>query len=282
MGMPVGGRTGKFKMAEIEEKGKEVTSAMQSDLKRRDEVQRERDRVAALYKRDYEGKPSVLGSGFLGRKYQESRIESLDAQLKDIDGRLDKKREELRKLNEDATSVGKMTKTIEEPTRRGEPTTTKLTTVKTRSGQEAKVDESVQKQFQGFINDLEAAGYKIKDLQGFNDRNIAGTGTKSQHAYGRAIDVNPTANPELASKLVTDMPSNVSEIAKKWGLGWGGDWSGKKDPMHFSAEPREGGRELSMEETNRLLAEQNKKLDRLADTMADGNRDRKKIIENTR
>lgn len=157
----------------------------------------------------------------------------------------------------------------------------KLSRIKTQSGSEANVDTSVAARFQGFINDLEASGYKIKDIQGFNDRNIAGSGIKSQHAYGRAIDINPSANP-MGNKLVTDMPSNITRLAEKWGIGWGGDWSGKKDPMHFSADPREGGREMSLEETNRLLAEQNKTLGKIADTMADGNRDRKKIIENTR
>jgi hypothetical protein len=30
------------------------------------------------------------------------------------------------------------------------------------------------------------------------------------------------------------MPANVREIAAKYGLIWGGDWSGSsRDPMHF-------------------------------------------------
>jgi len=60
------------------------------------------------------------------------------------------------------------------------------------------------------------------------------------HPYGASIDINPGKNP-YGSKLVTDMPSNISEIAAKHGLGWGGNWSSVKDAMHFSAMSREGG-----------------------------------------
>ena len=54
----------------------------------------------------------------------------------------------------------------------------------------------------------------------------------SEHAYGNAIDINPDKNPWRSSK--TNLPSNVSDIAAKHGLIWGGDWSpGSRDPMHF-------------------------------------------------
>jgi len=268
MGMPVGGRTGMAKQAEIEEKTKEASQSMARDIEARDKAKTERARIAKILEEDAK-KSSMNQMGFLQKKYQEGRLNALDKQLDAIDNRLKRKRDEIEKLSSDSKTVGAMAPA-------------QMSTIKTKSGKEALVNQTDQQRFQGFINDLEAAGYTIKDLQGFSDRNIAGTGTKSQHAYGRAIDINPTTNPELANRLVTDMPSNVGEIAKKWGLGWGGDWQSKKDPMHFSASPAEGGREMSLEETNRLLAEQNKKLDKLADTMADGNRDRRKIVENTR
>jgi hypothetical protein len=37
------------------------------------------------------------------------------------------------------------------------------------------------------------------------------------------------------------MPSNISQIAAKHGLGWGGNFNSMKDAMHFSAMRREGG-----------------------------------------
>jgi hypothetical protein len=51
--------------------------------------------------------------------------------------------------------------------------------------------------------------------------------------YGRAIDINPGANP-MGSSLVTDMPKNVARLAALNDLVWGGTWRSKKDAMHFS------------------------------------------------
>ena len=115
-----------------------------------------------------------------------------------------------------------------------------MTTIKTGSGKSVQVGEKYAPQFQGFINDLEKTGYKISDIGGFADRqNVNDPSKKSMHAYGAAIDINPDANPNNSTK--TDMPKETAEIAKKWGLGWGMNWSSVKDPMHFSAAPQEGG-----------------------------------------
>lgn len=52
------------------------------------------------------------------------------------------------------------------------------------------------------------------------------------NAFGNAIDINPDRNPFHSNK--TDLPANVSEMAAKHGLTWGGDWRpGSRDPMHF-------------------------------------------------
>jgi hypothetical protein len=50
--------------------------------------------------------------------------------------------------------------------------------------------------------------------------------------YGNAIDINPARNP-YSRKFITDMPANVSDMAAKYGLSWGGDWKSIKDTMHF-------------------------------------------------
>jgi hypothetical protein len=94
------------------------------------------------------------------------------------------------------------------------------------------VNPSAAPFFKGFINDLVAQGYVIDDLGSFNDRNKKGGTSKSEHAYGNAIDINPARNPFHSTQ--TDMPKNISALAAKWGLIWGGDWSpGHQDTMHF-------------------------------------------------
>ena len=114
-----------------------------------------------------------------------------------------------------------------------------LTVLRTASGKTYEVATKYAKNFSGFIGDLEATGYRIRSIGGYSNRNIAGTGRKSIHAYGAAIDINPTQNPVTygakGRKPVTDMPANVQALAAKWGLGWGGAWKGgKQDAMHFS------------------------------------------------
>jgi hypothetical protein len=90
----------------------------------------------------------------------------------------------------------------------------------------------------------------------FNCRYVDGTTRWSEHAYGRAIDLNPIENPYVsggrtshrASVPYVDRtpcrkgmacPGNVVVRAfRAIGWGWGGDWSGTKDYQHFSASSR--------------------------------------------
>ena len=88
----------------------------------------------------------------------------------------------------------------------------------------------------------------------FNCRPIAGRpGVWSQHAYGRAIDVNPIQNPYVSGGYVSppagapyadrrphvkgmvNRRGAVVKIFGRAGWGWGGNWSGTKDFQHFSA-----------------------------------------------
>ncbi|WP_182085198.1 phage tail tape measure protein [Aureimonas sp. ME7] len=114
------------------------------------------------------------------------------------------------------------------------PPGSNLVTIQAPGGAKFQVHEAAASSFQGFVNELEAGGYAIdpKTSGGFNYRNKRGGGGLSQHAYGNAIDINPGRNP-MGSRLVTDMPANVSDIAAKHGLSWGGDWKRTKDAMHF-------------------------------------------------
>lgn len=91
----------------------------------------------------------------------------------------------------------------------------------------------------------------------FNCRLRAGSSTEwSQHAYGRAIDVDPVENPFVTPTHVSP-PAGVAYLDRTqmllgmihdrdrtwWafhaiGWSWGGDWTGTIDYQHFSANGR--------------------------------------------
>ena len=140
--------------------------------------------------------------------------------------------------------------------------TSDLTEVRSASGQSALVAKVVAPNFQALIDELEEEyGYVIESMGGYRDPSVAGInqgdGTYSRtvfswHNSGLAIDINPAYNPFKkprpadAPDPYTDMPAGgtgslMSELAAKHGLGWGGDWTGSIDAMHFSAGPNEGG-----------------------------------------
>ena len=81
-------------------------------------------------------------------------------------------------------------------------------------------------------------------------RSSVGSSSWSEHAYGRAVDINPFHNPyvrgdvvipELASAYVDrpDLPGVLTEADvaafEEAGWGWGGRWRSSKDWMHLSA-----------------------------------------------
>lgn len=104
------------------------------------------------------------------------------------------------------------------------------------SGARFRVNADHAARFQGLVADLEAAGVEIKPEQsgGYANRNIAGTSKKSEHAFGRAIDLNWSENARgTAGKLD---PELARSLAAKHGLKWGGDWK-NPDPMHFEVDP---------------------------------------------
>ena len=88
----------------------------------------------------------------------------------------------------------------------------------------------------------------------FNCRFVAGTERWSEHAYGRAIDVNPIENPYASGDGYISPPAGapyadrsrrapglihrrgpvVAAFADA-GWEWGGNWSWPKDYQHFSA-----------------------------------------------
>jgi hypothetical protein len=92
----------------------------------------------------------------------------------------------------------------------------------------------------------------------FNCRYVDGTTRWSNHAFGRAVDVNPIENPFVSSGGTTSHPASrryVDRSARRHpamilrgdrtvrafaaeGWGWGGNFSGYKDYQHFSADGR--------------------------------------------
>jgi len=91
----------------------------------------------------------------------------------------------------------------------------------------------------------------------FNCRYVDGTTRYSEHAYGRAIDVNPIENPYVGSSGGTAHAASRTYIRRApfrpgmaaeghalvqafdgIGWGWGGRWVGAKDYQHFSASGR--------------------------------------------
>jgi len=80
---------------------------------------------------------------------------------------------------------------------------------------------------------------RYADTGAYNCRQkVTGTGW-SNHSYGTALDINWQTNP-YGPVLRTDMPPAMREAIKSirtrsgqqvWG--WGGDWRGNKDAMHW-------------------------------------------------
>lgn len=108
-----------------------------------------------------------------------------------------------------------------------------LAQLKTSSGLGFTVAASYAQRFAGFVRDLEATGYKIRSIGGYANRaNVNNPSKLSEHAFGRAIDINPDTNPNSLN-FKTDLPSNIRELAAAYGLKWGGDFKRIKDTMHF-------------------------------------------------
>jgi hypothetical protein len=91
----------------------------------------------------------------------------------------------------------------------------------------------------------------------FNCRYVDGTTRWSEHAYGRAIDLNPIENPYVTSAGTTSHRASRAYLRRTpyrpgmaveggvlvrafdaVGWSWGGRWSGARDYQHFSASGR--------------------------------------------
>ncbi len=106
------------------------------------------------------------------------------------------------------------------------------------------------------VDDFDAdddASMRADNTAAFNCRTVAGTDRWSNHAYGKAIDINPLRNPYVRGDDV-DPPEGAAyadrsnhrpgmlhagtpEVAAftDRGWDWGGTWSAGQDYQHFSA-----------------------------------------------
>jgi hypothetical protein len=100
------------------------------------------------------------------------------------------------------------------------------------------------------------ASMAANNTSAFNCRPIAGTSSWSEHAYGRAVDVNPRFNPWVTAGRV-DPPNGSAYVDRSQqlpgmihaddevvqafaaiGWTWGGTFDRAKDYQHFSATGR--------------------------------------------
>jgi hypothetical protein len=108
--------------------------------------------------------------------------------------------------------------------------------VRLRKGAAGQLLRWVASQFDKRVEDIDPG---VLDDWGYAERTIRGSSTDlSNHASGTAIDLNATRHP-----LGTNPSANFSQaqlntihavLAQAQGcVRWGGDYTGRKDPMHF-------------------------------------------------
>lgn len=99
----------------------------------------------------------------------------------------------------------------------------------------------------------DALSMVANNSSGFNPRAIAGTDRPSNHALGRAIDINPLQNPYIRNGVTEPMgaiydkekhgtltdESPVVKFLKARGWNWGGDYHDLKDFHHFEKPLKE-------------------------------------------
>lgn len=101
------------------------------------------------------------------------------------------------------------------------------------------------------------ASMAANNTSAFNCRTVGGSTRWSEHAYGRAVDINPVQNPYVSRGGAVSPPAGAAYTDRTVvrpgmvvagdpvvaafdaiGWGWGGRWSGSKDHQHFSATGR--------------------------------------------
>lgn len=93
---------------------------------------------------------------------------------------------------------------------------------------------------------------EANNTSAFNYREVTGGGRLSNHAYGRAVDINTFFNPYIKGALILPRGAAYdpkvagtfaadSPIVREFlrlGWTWGGNWSDRKDYQHFEKPPK--------------------------------------------
>jgi len=126
-------------------------------------------------------------------------------------------------------SISKV-QTASKPSRNG------LAAVTSASGKVAWVAPSAAGQFQGFVRDLEASGYRIDFMGGW--RRHGSCRGCNMHPAGLAIDIDQIARNRLWRGK--RLPEAATAIASRWGLLHGAVWR-NADAGHFEVARRGAG-----------------------------------------
>jgi len=93
---------------------------------------------------------------------------------------------------------------------------------------------------------------EANNTSSFNYREVTGGGRLSNHAYGRAVDINTFFNPYVKGNLVLPhgatydpnvrgtftAESSVVREFLRLGWAWGGNWTSPRDYQHFEKPPK--------------------------------------------
>jgi hypothetical protein len=103
-----------------------------------------------------------------------------------------------------------------------------LVTITTSQGRRVTVAADAAGPFKAFLDDLESRGAPLGSLGGYNNRNIAGTSTPSEHAFGRAVDMGSmTGRDQIDPALrawIAAHPDEWRGLLAKYGMRSGGDF----------------------------------------------------------
>ena len=124
-----------------------------------------------------------------------------------------------------------------------------------RSGYQIQSIYLIDNYWTGDAETSDSASIDENNTSAFCYREISGGGNLSNHAYGRAIDINPQQNPYVSYssgspkwehsnandyiKRDTGLPHVIThedlayKLFAKHGFRWGGDWNNPKDYQHF-------------------------------------------------
>lgn len=92
----------------------------------------------------------------------------------------------------------------------------------------------------------DTASMAANNTSAFNYRTIADTDQLSNHAFGRAVDINPLFNPYIRGEIVLPrgatydlarsgtVTEDIARLFTDRGWEWGGTWTNRPDWQHFA------------------------------------------------